>query len=165
MSKQPDKLTTEECERIIANHNSGVQLASVALYQQLLDTMRENERLQKFRVQSAKLICENGNLRAGLDRIIYCRIKDGDVMVDIAHNTLRDNPSKDMVSDITVSVVSNLGFGDPYTSEPPVQPRGVPAKQSLIDHLDEKLATLKTTVMTPEEISYNYTKTRDNESE
>lgn len=40
-----------------------------------------------------------------------------------------------------------------------------PNKQSLIVHLDEKLATLKTAIMTPEEISYNYTKTRDNESE
>lgn len=42
-----NKLTVEQCERIIANHKSGVQMTSVALYQQLADTMRENERLRK----------------------------------------------------------------------------------------------------------------------
>lgn len=40
-----DKLSIIELERIIKNHNDGVQLCQVSLYQQLLDTMRENERL------------------------------------------------------------------------------------------------------------------------
>lgn len=46
MSQQPDKLTVIELERIIKNHNDGVQLCQVSLYQQLADTMSENEQLR-----------------------------------------------------------------------------------------------------------------------
>lgn len=41
-----DKLMSiEECDRVIANHKSGVQLTQVSLYQQLADCMRDNERM------------------------------------------------------------------------------------------------------------------------
>ena len=42
-----EKLTIKQCNRIIANHESGKQLTGVALYRQLAATMRENERLRK----------------------------------------------------------------------------------------------------------------------
>lgn len=39
-------MSIEECERVISNHKSGIQLTQVSLYQQLADTMRENERIK-----------------------------------------------------------------------------------------------------------------------
>lgn len=42
-----DDLTIEQLERIIANHESGVQLTGVAVYRQLLAIMQREERLEQ----------------------------------------------------------------------------------------------------------------------
>ena len=46
--KNADDLTIEQIERIIANHKSGVQIASVHLYRQLLAAMREVTMLREM---------------------------------------------------------------------------------------------------------------------
>ena len=40
-------LTIEQLQRIIANHESGVQLTSVAMYRQLLATMQREAKLRE----------------------------------------------------------------------------------------------------------------------
>jgi hypothetical protein len=46
MIERTDDLTIEQLERIIANHESGVQPTGVNVYRQLLATMRREERLR-----------------------------------------------------------------------------------------------------------------------
>lgn len=64
------------------------------------------EHLAKSAAYNAKKAKEAEQLRYALERITKCRLKDADMMVDIANNAIRD---------LGITVISS---GSGYTSEP-----------------------------------------------
>jgi predicted nucleotide-binding protein (sugar kinase/HSP70/actin superfamily) len=63
-------LTVEQIERIIANHKSGVQIASVHLYRQLLAAMREVTMLREMNERNVEQAWKSmEDMKADVERL------------------------------------------------------------------------------------------------
>lgn len=74
-----DWLTLEQVERIVANHESGVQLCQVELYRQLADAMRENERLR----ERAKAYDQSLAVMKSIDRVLCGEVTREQALADL----------------------------------------------------------------------------------